>query len=348
MKIRIVEGLLHLSAIIIVAVLVAIFACTPGCAADGRSCTVEDSPDGFIVTCTDGTEAVLKDGANGEPGAPGEDGKSCTVAKDDSGVVILSCEDGSAALVTTLTGEKGDTGEPGSPGLNALIVSTEEGVGANCSYGGTRIDVGVDLNSDGFLSEDEVTNTTYVCNATGVETGILYGDFEVRNSRDFQAVSHYERITGRLDINAGAGDMEFSNLTHAGKVNIYGGDVSVQSHLAFPVLVEAKEVKMLGGDNGTGVVSFSAPVLETVSEVFFNGPSLQSLDIGSIRVLDRLEFNHLGISAFDLHSLEEVGMVIVRSNPNLPCSETAWLCDITPDGACTVEEFDGQDYVSCF
>ena len=88
-----------------------------------------------------GTDGV--DGANGEDGAPGTDG-----ADGDDG------QDGTDGM----------DGANGDDGLTALVVTSQELPGDNCVNGGIRIDAGVDLNEDGVLTTDEVTQTEYICN----------------------------------------------------------------------------------------------------------------------------------------------------------------------------------------
>jgi len=76
----------------------------------------------------------------------------------------------SAALTLALaacTGEKGATGATGPQGDGALTSTSTEPPGANCAYGGIKIEVGIDANGDGTLEASEVTSTTYVCNGEG-------------------------------------------------------------------------------------------------------------------------------------------------------------------------------------
>jgi hypothetical protein len=48
---------------------------------------------------------------------------------------------------------------PGVP----LAVTTDEPPGDNCAYGGTRLDVGNDVDQDGLLDPEEVSETIYLC-----------------------------------------------------------------------------------------------------------------------------------------------------------------------------------------
>jgi hypothetical protein len=53
----------------------------------------------------------------------------------------------------------------------ALVGVAEEAAGTNCATGGTAISYGVDANSDGKLSADEVTATRYACNGAAGPPG---------------------------------------------------------------------------------------------------------------------------------------------------------------------------------
>ena len=54
-------------------------------------------------------------------------------------------------------------GENGTNGSNSLISIVDEPVGTNCSFGGSRIDVGTDDNNDNILGSTEIDATTYLC-----------------------------------------------------------------------------------------------------------------------------------------------------------------------------------------
>lgn len=61
-------------------------------------------------------------------------------------------------------------GPQGASGLNTLVNTTTEPAGANCANGGTKIEFGLDVNSNGVLETSEINSslTKYVCN--GVNT----------------------------------------------------------------------------------------------------------------------------------------------------------------------------------
>jgi hypothetical protein len=51
-----------------------------------------------------------------------------------------------------------------SDGLTSLVSTIIEQPGANCINGGYRLDVGLDINSNGMLDAEEVSNSEYLCN----------------------------------------------------------------------------------------------------------------------------------------------------------------------------------------
>jgi hypothetical protein len=62
----------------------------------------------------------------------------------------------------------------GANGLKALIKTTTELAGNNCSNGGVKIETGLDNNSNGVLDASEVTSSNYICNGTnGTSTSAI-------------------------------------------------------------------------------------------------------------------------------------------------------------------------------
>jgi hypothetical protein len=57
----------------------------------------------------------------------------------------------------------------GADGKTTLTRTTKEAAGANCQYGGTKFETGIDANNNGTLDDNEVTTTQtkYVCNGAG-------------------------------------------------------------------------------------------------------------------------------------------------------------------------------------
>jgi hypothetical protein len=66
-------------------------------------------------------------------------------------------------------GVDGTNGTDGTNGKTALTRTTKEKAGANCKYGGSKFETGIDANNNGTLDDNEVTTTQtkYVCDGAG-------------------------------------------------------------------------------------------------------------------------------------------------------------------------------------
>ncbi len=67
-------------------------------------------------------------------------------------------------------GPSGSDGATGSAGRSSLVRTSPELAGANCAYGGVRIETGIDANDDGVLQDSEVSagQTQFLCEPPGV------------------------------------------------------------------------------------------------------------------------------------------------------------------------------------
>lgn len=94
------------------------------------------------------------DSLKGTPGTPGDVGKSAYQVWLDAG--------NTGTLQQYLDSLRGSTG---SNGLNALIKTTAEPAGANCASGGTKLEVGLDVDNNGVLDDNEINSnlTKYIC-----------------------------------------------------------------------------------------------------------------------------------------------------------------------------------------
>ena len=101
-------------------------------------------------------------GATGNTGATGSTGSQ--------GIQGLTGNTGAIGPqgIQGLTGNTGAAGTNGVDGKNTLVNTTTEVAGANCTNGGTKVEVGLDSNSNGLLDVSEVnaTLTKYVCNGS--------------------------------------------------------------------------------------------------------------------------------------------------------------------------------------
>jgi hypothetical protein len=74
-----------------------------------------------------------------------------------------------AIVVLASCSKDGKNGLDGVDGKTMLTKTTKIGAGSNCTYGGTKIEAGIDANNNGTLEDTEVTTTQtqYVCDGAG-------------------------------------------------------------------------------------------------------------------------------------------------------------------------------------
>jgi len=102
------------------------------------------------------------DGAQGEQGPKGEDGVD--------GLDGVNGTDGFDGVNGT-SGANGTNGANGTDGKTTLIQTFVDYPGEGCVNGGVGLHVGIDDDSDGYLSIDEVDETVYVCDGADGQDG---------------------------------------------------------------------------------------------------------------------------------------------------------------------------------
>jgi hypothetical protein len=101
--------------------------------------------------------------------------KNCSLLFVCFTLFVISCsKDGSNGVDGTngtngANGTNGTNGTNGKDGKTTLTKTTKEAPGANCTYGGTKFETGLDANNNGILDNSEVitTQTKYVCDGAG-------------------------------------------------------------------------------------------------------------------------------------------------------------------------------------
>lgn len=129
----------------------------------------------LTFTCTQET-VTPEDGVNGfsalvntEPESAGDNcssgGIKITVGQDDNANGTLD----ESEIESTSYVCNGNNGS--STSIVLLVNTSEENPGENCEIGGTKIEIGADLNSDGQLGSDEIQSTFFVCNGVAGDNG---------------------------------------------------------------------------------------------------------------------------------------------------------------------------------
>jgi hypothetical protein len=148
------------------------------------------------------------------------------------------------------------------PGEVTLVRLDPEPPGPNCSEGGTAIKSGLDQNHDGTLEDNEVTATSYACNAPPVGGGVLEGSFTIHNSLDVDFLSAFTGVSGDVYVDApGLTTISLPGLTSIGGVlGVIGAGAPDLAALYMPSLASV------------GTIQLEAPLLATLS-----WPSLTSV-----------------------------------------------------------------------
>jgi len=161
--------------------------------------------------------------------------------------------------------------ENGVDGMNTLVKSETESSGSNCSNGGTKLSFGLDLNGNGVLSVDEVTETTYVCNGLNGDNGLdgLDGIDGIDGSQiDVQIVewtSNGTLFSQNDNPNSGDGQV-YTNFYNQGVTNdvILNGLIVVQYGSSSTGPWYGIPTTIYGGDNGN--VDYIYDVVYSYSE----------------------------------------------------------------------------------
>ena len=99
-------------------------------------------------------------------------------------------------------GVAGTNGTNGTNGLNALIKTTTEPAGANCTNGGTKIETGLDINGNGVLDASEVnaSQTQYVCNGGSISVGYGLNGFPTSGISNYKVCTDTNQVRQYLNL----------------------------------------------------------------------------------------------------------------------------------------------------
>ncbi|TXD34401.1 hypothetical protein FRC98_18485 [Lujinxingia vulgaris] len=134
--------------------------------------TSEQCPHGGQVILIDETEHVLCQGAPGEDGeSPEIEVTDATAEQCDEGGVVITLDDESHIICDGEDGEDGEDGQPGESGAHVVVRASEAEV-AQCEFGGTFLEFGLDANANSILdAEEDVIESTSICNGATGEAG---------------------------------------------------------------------------------------------------------------------------------------------------------------------------------
>jgi hypothetical protein len=163
------------------------------------------------------------------------------------------------------SGSPGPSGVSGSSGATALVRVEDEPAGANCPYGGKRIDSGVDTNGDGVLQDGEVTATTYLCDMAP-QPMVFYGDVTIARQADLDKLQSYQVVVGNLTVGPSfGGAFSWPALTTVtGNLSIDGAPLT---SVSLPLLAATRRLDINSDPNLTSV---SVPLLASAPRIYIH------------------------------------------------------------------------------
>ncbi len=339
--------------------MVSVFSFLGACAggSDGKNALIRLTPEMMGSNCPNGGFSVktgldknsngtldddevdatqTKYACNGAPGTAGATG--ATGAAGATGATGATGDAG-ADGTNGANGTNGAPGDAGVDGLSALTVVTKEPRGANCKYGGTRIDVGLDTNRNRVLDQGEITGTQYACDSTSIDA-VYYGSISIETLADLTQLDGVQAIIGDLYVNVPPGTTFAANelIKVTGTIGITtgtgtggGGNQTLTGlvNISFPVLTQ---VGYLYIQRQEDLATLSAPVLKNAYEIHVTeNPLLTTLDLGALERLDYGYFdNNDALASLSLPKLISTGYFDIENNSlltSLDFPSIKYVCD---------------------
>ena len=138
---------------------------------------------------------------------------------------------GWVGLVLLAAACSGSDGKSGTNGTNALMSTTDEPAGSNCTDGGKKLTWGLDANGNGKLDSSEVTGTTYLCNSALAAGAIVSNT--VLAVGDTNCPTGGNRVDTGLDAN-GNGILDASEVKSVYVCNGGAGVIGVSGDAGTP------------------------------------------------------------------------------------------------------------------
>jgi trimeric autotransporter adhesin len=245
----------------------------------------------------------------------------------------------------------------GANGKISLVKTSTEPAGANCTVGGTKIEAGVDNNSNSTLDVGEVTNISYVCNGDVNNTWKLNGNAGT-TATDFIGTTDNKDFTIKTN-NAEAirvlanGNVGIGTTLPGNKLHIVGNDPfalhAVQNFSTSPLNYGILSSSTNGtgliaqSTNGKGLIANSSSTTQPAAEFTnnvgagvkitnnaTNKPALDVINNGAnVLSYGINSFSQGGVGVF---GQSNTGRAIVGFNSNLN-SPTAHFINANPNGA---------------
>lgn len=225
------------------------------------------------------------------------------------------CNGGSYTVIDTT----GPQGAPGEDGYNSVLLVSNENPGVNCTYGGKKIEVGLDTNDNGALDPGEINHsaTSYVCYQ---ETfNVFYGSVNIDSTDDITAIAGYDIISGNLTIQSDT----LTNIDGLSGISIVTGELNIISNTVLENTNGLSGLERSGNVTVTGnanLISLNLSSLDNVDiEIRIeNNTILPTMDLSSVTAPKQIWIiNNPTLSAITLPNLESVEFLEINSNNQL-------------------------------
>ena len=238
-------------------------------------------------------------GANGTNGINGANGINGISAYE---VWLNIGNNGTEAdFISSLTGPQGTAGSNGSDGtngvdgINTLINTITEPAGANCTNGGTKIEVGLDANNNGALDNNEVNSslTKYVCNggnsSQSSSNNTIHGSFNDFNNGVWTVPSGINQVNIMFNGSRGGNGGRVNGPYGVAYPGGTGGEsafISITTNLTVGDIItyEIGTNGIAGADDFTGWLGYPkfgpSGTSGGISKLFINGVLIYTLNGG--------------------------------------------------------------------
>jgi hypothetical protein len=168
--------------------------------------------------------------------------------ENSDGVNLLTVNDNgtvSGSAVSNLGGGSGTNG------FNALVRTSAESSGTNCSVGGIKIESGQDTNNNSILDNQEIISTRYVCNGSngtngaGIANGTAGGQIYLTGSTSPFSPQLPQSVTGDISFNASGSSVIVPNAVVTGKIS----DLAVSTAKLANASVTISKISATGSAN---------------------------------------------------------------------------------------------------
>ncbi len=278
------------------------------------------------------------DGKNGNNGrselvkvAPEPAGANCAAGGfaieqglDANGNGVLDSNEINAAETVYVCNGVAASGMSGTNGEYVLVSVSTEPAGANCQYGGERIDSGFDSNGDGTLEAGEISSTRYVCDGN-LLPGYHFGDVYVDLPGDVVQLDGVTTLVGNLYVSGSVPPgtaLAFDTLAEVSGeivINSSSGCCDRSARGTGGCCGRGVPARNTGDSNPSGLTSVSFPSLLTAAEIIADdSDSLADLELPALTRVDYLEVENNGLlETLNLAGLQSAPVGIYVSSDGL-------------------------------